>query len=723
MTSRDVAGGDALFRESISLPVEHDSQAALSPANPDHSIGPLSAIHINSSQLPSSQGTESSSRVQPLGNDFNLKEFLEHPDQGSTQYDLGNHGDASSPLQNFPMGHPSNSFAVDMASQAWSGDFDLASPRISYTVPESSIGEESFLNEYDPTNTGNYLDSRDEKAHYPSSLNMRYDDTELFVMEGFESTTIPQCDDDLAGLTDGGFPNTRIPGQQGRPIPQNRSHRSSASFSAKDRFSFRGTGAIEHSASGYRSDLGLPASCPSRAGLFSPVAGEAQGGDSMPIDAKRLSSRVRSTSVTSNPRQGPLAPLLEVGGSSPQGAWRSLENMPEGSQELARSGSGKSRGKRIGPMELEAKIAAGRARKTKQICISCRSNKTSCDLGSPCGTCKKSRRHSNTCVRAEWVQSIKESLCASLFHRSYSVRSSQGTITRMSQIPRSTHLPSMLRVLQYYKNSYNLTVVTVSAHRYTINLSTIYELLLSLAKETQQLSHGCFEPRDLFSVSNGPVKVEDFLSALDDSSSLKEVERLTYWGRMPCHSTFYLQLISNGSLDPLYTHPEETIQMFVALNRLMLRAVEIQSHATLQDLANRRLQTGGSTNIAQVTMVLGLFEQYCCALRLRYAWCRLYERPHSSADSQTIAESRQRLREVLKSLYFWIFKLREKLEKNDKEAANALRRNESSFCIGGRWVNDPLPTIENEAGFETWLDQGRNVLMDAGLAPRSSVPH
>ena len=705
--------------ESLSQPVDVDSQASGATTDVDHSIGPLSAININAIHDPSSPCSQSMINTRP-------QDGMCFDSFGQQMPDLAQHGhfdidETMDTLQITPNHYTSHSHNLERASQAWSGDhsndFSFVSPRLPYAVPESSIGEETAPSEYEPSLVYNSVGNKDDIDIYLNNFETRpHDGGPAHAMEDSEQHTMTDFDDDLAGLTEQLYPEANAFIQNGRPIPRNELRRSSAIYAAKDK-SFMG-GIINHT-SLHAPQVGLPASCPTGTGLFlSSVSRRDEQQATLPIDAKKMHNRLRSTSVTSNPRQGPLPPLPEVGGPFLQETWSRIhiEEMSEESRELARSASGKSRGKRRGPMDPKTKAAAGERRKTKLTCINCKSGKTQCDQGSPCGTCRKSRRHSNACVKAEWVQIVKDGECASRFHRSYCVLSSTRTYIGISEIDHPTHLPRMLQILSLVKESYNLTVLDMSSKQYTIHLSKLYPLLVPL---TKAIPNGHFTPRDLFDM----VKPEDILGTVEDESSLDEAERLTHWGRMPCQSILYLKPVRGGDLVSVYLYPQETIEVYVALNRLMLRALEIQSHTTLQEVVNKLIQTGGSTDIERVTHISHQLEEYSCTLRLRHAWYRQHE-PPSSADDPAFA-SHQRLKEVLRSLYFWVFKAweklekLEKLEKNYKDAAHVVRRTSSTFNVHGRPVDDPLPEVENEAGFEAWLEQGSEVLFAAGLAQQN----
>ena len=165
-------------------------------------------------------------------------------------------------------------------------------------------------------------------------------------------------------------------------------------------------------------------------------------------------------------------------------------------------------------------------------------------------------------------------------------------------------------------------------------------------------------------------------------------------------------------------------ELAALLNRIVLRAAEILGHNRLQQQCNDLYQTTGSVDADKLYIDLG---KTVCALRLKYVWTMAYE-PQNSGLWYGESDPAESERDIMRTIYDWFLKAREKLAKTHKSAGVEFRTEDNYLLMGGRCIRDPLPSAESDEGFRAWLEYGQQVLLETGLAqeidntPRSGQP-
>ena len=157
----------------------------------------------------------------------------------------------------------------------------------------------------------------------------------------------------------------------------------------------------------------------------------------------------------------------------------------------------------------------------------------------------------------------------------------------------------------------------------------------------------------------------------------------------------------------------------MALNRIILRSIEILGHRSLQKQCKMILQTSAKAPGPEIVALVQALGKIACSLRLRIALTKAYEQP-SVENAETLTDPMDRLKNVTRIIYFWFLI---GLKKRQKDVDMDFHGETNHLSINGRHVSDPFPPRESDesnSSFETWLSHGQAVLLDAGLSEHPS---
>ncbi|KAG8530410.1 uncharacterized protein KY384_004912 [Bacidia gigantensis] len=365
------------------------------------------------------------------------------------------------------------------------------------------------------------------------------------------------------------------------------------------------------------------------------------------------------------------------------------------------------------PYTSEQKEKVNWNRKNAQNCINCVSNKTGCDQRSyPCGRCEKARK-GIPCVVARWLEYFDKVPSNGTFHLTLSTATSGRPLQAIIQIPDTFPLPALLQFLCPLRGRYHIRVEHVNSQSYLIDAGECYtrlsQKIARMSKQKQDLELGDFFDSDK---SMGKSAASDWSQVVIPPKEMTDVERLIHWTLMPSRATYRLVPVS-GVSPHQYLNINDSRQLKYAamLNRLVLRAVEKLGHAQLQSQCMSLPQTTGKVDTATLNSQM---HSTTCVLRLRYSFLLAHE-PSTFGQPFDHSNAVSHLRKMLRVLYYWCFKTAEAAAKRGNFSGSEFADGQNYLVVDNRRIMDPLPDIENDDGFDAWLDQGRHVLQGAGL--------
>ena len=178
---------------------------------------------------------------------------------------------------------------------------------------------------------------------------------------------------------------------------------------------------------------------------------------------------------------------------------------------------------------------------------------------------------------------------------------------------------------------------------------------------------------------------------------------------MPCRNMY--QLVAHGtsqSPQPLNIYHSPDMTSFAAtINRVVLRAIELVVHDSLQRQCNEVVKKTSSISRSALVALVPQLGKIVCSLRLRYAWGHLHGDHSILKASENIAR-----------IYFDYYM---RALKKSQITADCIGPNShggsNHTSIDGKLILDPFPPPNSPGHFDEWLRDGYLILQQAGLAP------
>ena len=153
----------------------------------------------------------------------------------------------------------------------------------------------------------------------------------------------------------------------------------------------------------------------------------------------------------------------------------------------------------------------------------------------------------------------------------------------------------------------------------------------------------------------------------------------------------------------------------MAINRIILRAVEIIAHEAIQKQCKNMLKTSSRAQAHDLTALLQNLGKIANTLRLRIAWCDVHEQS-STGNAEILAAKMRELKKVTRIIYFWYVTA---WKKRQKDPSMNFHDQQNHLSVGEILVPDPFPdpdSDESDESFKSWLSHGQAVLAAAGLS-------
>lgn len=225
------------------------------------------------------------------------------------------------------------------------------------------------------------------------------------------------------------------------------------------------------------------------------------------------------------------------------------------------------------------------------------------------------------------------------------------------------------------------------------------------------------------------LKKDDWLQCVTDCNPLEnELALLSTWNNMPSRASYSTIRYDEKGLpietpiDVLTSEGQAVIMLAAQLSRIVCRKMEVAGYEALQKLINEWSSKPPETQISNLYQ----FGHILLTLRWRVSWWELLgdggAAQSTKSDSQLSHDIHQeryqsRVHLICRVLYFYYCNLRKKLPSFDlANTTNHLLGIFNCYADAGRVVFDDFPQEDSIEGFEAWMDQGKKLIVEAGVA-------
>lgn len=366
---------------------------------------------------------------------------------------------------------------------------------------------------------------------------------------------------------------------------------------------------------------------------------------------------------------------------------------------------------RRGPLTPLQREQADKNRRERLVCIRCKRLKISCPGGIPCERCQKNSNAGpwGICTLFHFFSIVESGSLNYISQRTVNHPTLDGTRRVTLQLPEFLDLDHLLSSVITRSRSSNVFVRQAATLLYTLDLAKSSRFLSELRNRR---TSGMIEVREF--VDNLLPKTKGGLSCV--SARLFPAELLpaqSCWNNMPSRVTYETVQKDSGAARVLNVEdPADQADILVAaqLARIVSRSLELEAFAHLQAQMGDLVLREPQANVDIESLVHGL-GRVLLTLRWRMAWWKRF----GDGSSVDIFRDRfvDRVESLLRILYFYYMYAFKKLPRGtDLRSYKGIR----SVYADAKPLYEKLPHDESFEGFRAWLDQGEELIEQAGVA-------
>ncbi|KAJ5157207.1 uncharacterized protein N7482_008307 [Penicillium canariense] len=374
--------------------------------------------------------------------------------------------------------------------------------------------------------------------------------------------------------------------------------------------------------------------------------------------------------------------------------------------------------RRKGPLSMVGRANAGLRRKNKDTCVQCRLNKRKCDGSAPCDACRPTL-HEQPCARACFSSIVEFGTCNYISQRAVNHPTVDGASRVRMAIPSEFDLSQLLSFLNERQGRFNIRASQGWGSLYVLDLGETYKFLKGLSEYNGNSKSTFLEFIDRRIVESKD-KSKNWLSCVKDCDPMAQAYTLlSQWNNMPSRAQYtFVPLDGNGQERPMdINNPEERRDILLAaqLSRIVCRMLEVEGFRKLErDFYNIKWkQISHETHIR----FLGELGQILLTLRWRVSWWkRLGDGGQAPDPSQQHYIDRVDL--LCRILYVYYTCVLAKLP--SWSTSDVPKGIWSSYADSENAVWDDFPSDPSDAGFQSWMDRGQELIESSGVPSRIS---
>ncbi|EPS27863.1 hypothetical protein PDE_02807 [Penicillium oxalicum 114-2] len=374
--------------------------------------------------------------------------------------------------------------------------------------------------------------------------------------------------------------------------------------------------------------------------------------------------------------------------------------------------------RRKGPLSMVGRANAGLRRKNKDTCVQCRLNKRKCDGSSPCDACRPTLNE-QPCARACFSSIVEFGTCNYISQRAVNHPTLDGTRRVRMEIPSEFDLGQLLSFLNERQGRFNIRATQGWGSLYVLDLGETYKFLKSLSEYNGNSKSTFLEFIDRRIVESKD-KSKNWLTCVKDCDPMAQAYTLlSRWNNMPSRAKYtFVPLDGEGEERPMdINNPEERRDILLAaqLSRIVCRMLEVEGFRKLErDFYNIKWK-----QISHETHVRFLSElgQILLTLRWRVSWWkRLGDGGQAPDPSQQHYIDRVEL--LCRILYVYYTCVLAKLP--SWSMADVPKGIWSTYADSENPIWDDFPSDASDAGFQSWLERGQELIEQAGVPSKIS---
>ncbi|KAJ5309666.1 uncharacterized protein N7443_002127 [Penicillium atrosanguineum] len=341
-----------------------------------------------------------------------------------------------------------------------------------------------------------------------------------------------------------------------------------------------------------------------------------------------------------------------------------------------------------------------------------------CDGTSPCDACRPTL-HEQPCARACFSSIVEFGTCNYISQRAANHPTIDGSGRVRMVIPSEFDLNQLLSVLSERQGRFNIRASQAWGSLYVLDLGETYKFLKSLSDYNGNNKSTFLEFIDRRIVESKD-KSKNWLTCVKDCDPMNQAYTLlSQWNNMPSRAQYSIvPLDSNGQERPMdIGDPEDRRDILLAaqLSRIVCRMMEVEGFRKLErDFYNIKWK-----QISHETHIRFLNElgHILLSLRWRVSWWKMLgDGGHNPDPSQQHYIDRVEL--LCRILYVYYTCVLAKLP--SWSTSDVPKGTWSSYPDSDNPVWDDFPSDASDAGFQTWMTHGRDLIEQAGVPGRIS---
>ncbi|EED16681.1 conserved hypothetical protein [Talaromyces stipitatus ATCC 10500] len=376
--------------------------------------------------------------------------------------------------------------------------------------------------------------------------------------------------------------------------------------------------------------------------------------------------------------------------------------------------------RRKGPLTIVGRANAGLRRKNKDTCVQCRLNKRKCDGNSPCDACRPTLQE-QPCARACFASIVEYGTCNYISQRAINHPTSTSGEQRIRiEIPSAFDLQELLTYLGERRGKFNIRASQSWGSLYVLDLGETYKFLKNLSEYNDNSQSTFLEFID-HRVIDSKDKTKNWLSCVKDCDPMNNVYKLlSQWNNMPSRASYsFVSLDGNANekmMDVSNNQDRRDILLAAQLSRIFCRLLEVEGFRKLErDFYNIKWKRISLDAHLRFLEELG---HILLSLRWRVSWWkRLGDGGKQPDPGQQHYIDRVEL--LCRILYVYYTSVLTKLPA--WSATDNLKGKWSRYADTEKEIWDDFPENPTEAGFQRWMEHGRELIEEAGSPIRVTM--
>ncbi|KAJ5625866.1 hypothetical protein N7510_002175 [Penicillium lagena] len=341
-----------------------------------------------------------------------------------------------------------------------------------------------------------------------------------------------------------------------------------------------------------------------------------------------------------------------------------------------------------------------------------------CDGISPCTACRPTL-HEQPCARACFSSIVEFGTCNYISQRAVNHPTIDGSTRVRMEIPSEFDLNQLLSFLGQRQGRFNIRASQSWGSLYVLDLGETYKFLKGLSEYNGNLKSTFLDFIDRRIVESKD-KSKNWLSCVKDCDPMNNAySLLSQWNNMPSRARYsFVSLDSTSderSMDINNPEHQRDILLAAQLSRIVCRMLEVEGFRKLErDFYNIKWkQISHETHIR----FLGELGQILLTLRWRVSWWKCLGDGGQNPDpsQQHYVDRVDLLCRILYVYYTCVLAKLPAWSMNDVPKGIW-----SSYADSANAVWDDFPSDPTDAGFQVWMDRGRELIEQAGVPSQIS---